>query len=74
MIITDEQIKRFQFLWKRDFKEDIDKKIAREELLHFVNLVGMTYKPIKKSDLEKYDNQNITKKERSDYKNYSKKC
>ncbi len=53
MQITDEQVKRFQFLWKRDFNEEIDKKTAREELLHFVNLIGLVYKAIKKSDLKK---------------------
>ena len=53
MQIMNEQIKSFQKLWKRDFNEDINKKEAREELLHFVNLVGLVYKPIKKKDLIK---------------------
>ena len=53
MNITDKQVKRFQSLWKKDFKEEIDKKTAKEELLHFVNLIGLVYKPIKKEDLKK---------------------
>ncbi len=52
MEITNEQIKRFQFLWKRDFGEEIDEKEAHQELLHFVHLISLVYKPIKKSDLK----------------------
>ena len=54
MQISDKQIEKFQKLWKKEFGKEIEKGKAREEALKLIRLVELVYKPIKKSDLERY--------------------
>ena len=54
MSITKEDIEKFQELYKKEKNEEISYEEAQECITNLVNLLRIVYKPIKKSDYEKY--------------------
>lgn len=50
MIFSDEQLKSFIALYKREFGEDIDRAEAQRQASALVSLVKITYKPMTKSE------------------------
>lgn len=59
-MLTDEQIKQFQMLWKNSFGEEITEEKALEFGTKLVDLMRLIYKPITKEEFNKYE---IHKKE-----------
>jgi len=55
MRIDDEQIQKFQQLCKDHFSQDITREQALEYGTQLVNLMKLIYKPIRESDLKKYN-------------------
>lgn len=53
MQLSDEQINKFQKLWKKHFGEKISRELALELGINLVRLMQLTYKPVRKSDFEK---------------------
>ncbi len=54
MILSDENIKKFQALYKEKFGIEISKEEATEKGRTLVQLMSLIYKPITKKDHEKY--------------------
>lgn len=57
MQLTNNQIQRFQTFFLKHFGKEISREDAIEKGLKLVRLLELTYKPIKKSDFEKLQNQ-----------------
>lgn len=57
MRLTEEDLKEFKRIYKKEFGEDISDKDALEKATRLIRLVKAVYKPIKKSDFEKFDNK-----------------
>lgn len=53
-MLTDEQIKKFQRLYYDTFNRRISRAEATEYGTAFVQLVGAIYRPIRKSEREKF--------------------
>lgn len=49
-MLSDEQIKQFQILYKRHFNEDITKEEALEKGIHLINLVRIVSRPINNTE------------------------
>ena len=54
MQLTDQQIKKFQAIYKEEFNKEISKAEALEKGLRLVELIKVVYKPLPKEDLEKF--------------------
>lgn len=54
MAITEEDIKKFQELYKMEKGEEISTEEARECATNLVNLLRIIYKPMPKQEYEKY--------------------
>ncbi|MFA6427228.1 MAG: hypothetical protein WCW16_02150 [Candidatus Magasanikbacteria bacterium] len=51
-MVSDEQVAKFQTLYKNLFGKEIGLEDAREQAIKLVQLVGLIYKPIKKEDAQ----------------------
>ena len=51
-MLSDEQIKRFQELWKQRFGEEISREEAYEKGAKLMRLVELTYKPMTHEEFE----------------------
>ena len=56
-MLSNNQIQKFQTLFFNHFGKKISRDEAIEKGLKLVRLLELTYKPIKKSDFEKFQNQ-----------------
>ena len=54
-MLSDEQIKRFQGLYKKICGEEISRELAFEKALRLVQLIEATYKPIVIKEEQKND-------------------
>lgn len=54
MILSDENIRQFQILYKKRFGIEITKEEASEKGRALVQLMSVIYKPITKKDYAKY--------------------
>ena len=55
-MLNNEQILKFQKLFKNRFGEDITREQALDYGLSLIELIRLTYKPIKKHELPNYKN------------------
>jgi hypothetical protein len=55
MPITREDVKKFKELYKKETGEDISEEEALDSVTSLVEMVRLVYKPIKKSDLNKFE-------------------
>jgi hypothetical protein len=46
MMLSDEQITKFQMLWEKRFGEKISRQEAYEKGIKLIRLVELTYKPM----------------------------
>ncbi len=53
-MLTEEQIKKFQSLYRKRFGKEISKEEAYDQGIKLVRLLEITYKPITKEDYKKY--------------------
>ncbi len=53
-MLTDEQIKKFQAIYRKEFKEEIDRQEAIEKGEKLIRLFKVIYQPITKNENEKY--------------------
>ena len=63
MHLTEEDITKFQRLYKKHFGEEISREQAHEEGIKLVRLMQLIYKPMTKADYEK-----LLKRRRQDKK------
>jgi hypothetical protein len=54
-MISSEQLKEFKKIYKKEFGEDISDEDALESATKLIEMVKLIYRPIKKSDYEKYN-------------------
>ncbi len=54
-MLSDEQVKKFQSLYKKHYGKEISKEEAYNQGIKLVRLLKITYKPITKEEHEKYD-------------------
>jgi hypothetical protein len=59
MVLSDEDILKFQALYKKEFGVEISKEDAYEEGIKILKLVSIVYKPIVAEDYKKL--QKLTK-------------
>ena len=59
-MLTDQQITRFQVLWKEHFGKEISREEALEKGIKLMRLVEIVYKPITQ---EEFDAVQIDRKE-----------
>lgn len=52
-MLSDEQITKFQTLYKKHFGKEISQKEAREQGSKLIRLIGLVYKPITKNEYKK---------------------
>ena len=57
-MITDQELKEFKGLYKKEFGKDISDEEALESATSLINLMRVIYKPIKKSDFEEFCRKN----------------
>lgn len=57
MAITVEDAAKFKELYKKETGKDISDEEAMKSITSLVNLLRIIYRPIKKSDFEKYKNK-----------------
>jgi hypothetical protein len=51
-MLSDEQVKKFQELYKKHFGEEIDKKDALKKSMKLLRLIQMIYKPMTQVEFE----------------------
>ncbi len=51
-MLSDEQISKFQTLYKKRFGKEISREKAIEQGIKLIRLVELVYKPITKADLK----------------------
>ena len=67
MQLTEEQITKFQTLYKKHFDEEISRERAHEELIPLVRLIQLIYKPMTKADYERLqERRRRTERHKSD--------
>lgn len=55
-MISEQAIKDFQAIWKKQFGEEISDEKATEEALNFLRFLDIIYRPVRKQWVEDYDN------------------
>jgi hypothetical protein len=55
-MLSDEQIKQFQILYKRHFNEDITREEALKKGIRLINLVRIVSRPINNAENSHRDN------------------
>lgn len=55
MPITEEDVKKFKELYKKETGKDISDEEALDSATSLVEMIRLIYKPIKKSDLDKLE-------------------
>ena len=55
-MLSDEQIKQFQILYKRHFNEDVTKEEALKKGIRLINLVRIISRPINNTENSRCDN------------------
>lgn len=54
MRLTEEQIKDFQRIYKKEFGKEISFEVAQDEAIKFLRMMKIIYRPITKEDQKKY--------------------
>ena len=54
-MISDEALKEFKQIWKKEFGEDISDEKAAEEGINLLTMFDAIYRPIKKEWLKEYE-------------------
>lgn len=63
MLLTDEQITKFQMLYKKHFGKEISRDEAYEKGARLVRLIELIYMPkVKSQKKNSYDNNKVTNK------------
>lgn len=55
-MLSEDQIKQFQIIYKRHFNEDITKEKALEKGISLINLLRIVCRPINKTNNQNYEN------------------
>lgn len=55
-MISEQAIKDFQAIWKKQFGEEISDEKATEEALNFLRFLDIIYRPVRRQWLADYDN------------------
>jgi len=53
-MLSEEQIRKFQKLYKTRFGKEISKEMAYEQGVKLLRLIEITYKPMTKKEYDKY--------------------
>lgn len=67
-MLTDDQITKFQTLYKKRFGKEISKEVALEQGVKLVRLMSLIYKPIAREEYEAIQKRREQKSDESSQK------